>query len=187
MPDSSKPFFLEADTSDYAVGAILLQHGEMDCSTLIGVTTSKDPVSIFTDHKSLLFFTQARCISQHNACWVIELTNFLFTITYNKGSLNVLLDLLICHLSTADFDLEYKLLNTKAILLLSVFINQISSTLYNLPDTLFIQKAQSEDPTNNKIIQDLISKAIPPSEYSLENNLLLFCNLVLVPNKDLQL
>ncbi|KAJ9051662.1 hypothetical protein DSO57_1002362 [Entomophthora muscae] len=77
------------------------------------------------------------------------------------------------------------LTNTKVILPLSVFINQIYSTLYNFPDTFSIQKAQSEDPTTSKIIQDLLSKAIPPSEYLLENNLLLFCKLFLVTNKDL--
>ncbi|KAJ9067490.1 hypothetical protein DSO57_1038617 [Entomophthora muscae] len=69
----------------------------------------------------------------------------------------------------------------------SVFINRISATLFNFPDTYYIQKAQSKDPDSSKIIQDLLSKAMPPSEYSLENNLLLFRKLVMVPNKDLQL
>ncbi|KAJ9081742.1 hypothetical protein DSO57_1011336 [Entomophthora muscae] len=50
-------------------------------------------------------------------------------------------DLLSCHLTTANSDPEYKILNTKEILPLSVFINQISSTLYNFPDTFSIQKA----------------------------------------------
>ncbi|KAJ9075939.1 hypothetical protein DSO57_1030854 [Entomophthora muscae] len=83
-------------------------------------------------------------------------------MTCSLGSLNVLPDLLSCHPATADSDPEYK-------------------------HTYFIQKAQSEDPASNKIIQDLLSKAMPPLEYLLENNLLLFRKVVLVPNKDLQL
>ncbi|KAJ9086672.1 hypothetical protein DSO57_1001463 [Entomophthora muscae] len=104
-----------------------------------------------------------------------------------KGSLKILPDLLSRHLTTANSDHEHKHLNTKAVLPASVFINQISSTLFNFPDTYSIQKAQSEDPASNKIIQDLLSKAMSPSEYSLENNLLLFYKLIMVPNKDLQL
>ncbi|KAJ9077283.1 hypothetical protein DSO57_1018235 [Entomophthora muscae] len=126
-------------------------------------------------------------MSQQHACWVIELTNFLFTITYKKGSLNVLPDLLSCHPTTADSNPEYEILNTKAVLPSSVFINQIFLTLLNFPDIFFIQKAQSEDPTTNNIIQYLLSKAMPPSEYLLKNKLLLFQKLVLVPDKDLQL
>ncbi|KAJ9078155.1 hypothetical protein DSO57_1009849 [Entomophthora muscae] len=80
-----------------------------------------------------------------------------FTITYKKGSPKVLPDLLSCHPTTADSNLKYKRLNTKAVLPTSVFINQILATLFNFPDTYSIQKAQSEDPASNKIIQDLLS------------------------------
>ncbi|KAJ9079649.1 hypothetical protein DSO57_1033219 [Entomophthora muscae] len=75
-------------------------------------------------------------------CWVIKLTNFLFIITYKKGSLNVLPDLLSCHPTTAKSNPEYKRLNTKVVLPASVFINQISSTLFNFTDIYSIPKAQ---------------------------------------------
>ncbi|KAJ9060408.1 hypothetical protein DSO57_1031182 [Entomophthora muscae] len=100
-----------------------------------------------------------------------------------RRDINFLPDLLSCHPTTADSSPEYKCLNTKAVLPASVFINQIFLTLFNFPDTYFIQKAQSEDPATNKIIQYLLSKAMPPSEYSLENNLFFFFKLVMVPNK----
>ncbi|KAJ9089412.1 hypothetical protein DSO57_1013351 [Entomophthora muscae] len=45
--------------------------------------------------------------------------------------------------TTADSDPEYKCLNTKAVLPESVFINQISSILFNFPKTYSIWKAQS--------------------------------------------
>ncbi|KAJ9050809.1 hypothetical protein DSO57_1010809 [Entomophthora muscae] len=69
---------------------------------------------------------------------MIKLTNFSFTITYKKRSLNVLPYLLSCHPITADSNPEYKHLNTKAVLPASVFINQILSTLFNFPDTYSI-------------------------------------------------
>ncbi|KAJ9050598.1 hypothetical protein DSO57_1013015 [Entomophthora muscae] len=131
---------METNVSNYAIGAVLLQHGGMHwCCYLKGTS---NPVSIFKDHKKLLFFTQACCISQQHTQWVIEITKFLFTITNKKGSLNVLPDLLSCHPTTADSDPEYKHLYTKAVLPASVFINQILSTLFNFPDTYSIQKAQ---------------------------------------------
>ena len=46
------------------------------------------PVRVFSDHKNLEYFSQARTTSRRHARWAAALAAFDYTITYRKGASN---------------------------------------------------------------------------------------------------
>ena len=52
------------------------------------------PVRVFSDHKNLEYFSQARTTSLRHARWAAALAAFDYTITYRKGASNGLPDAL---------------------------------------------------------------------------------------------
>ena len=52
------------------------------------------PVRVFSDHKNLEYFSQARTTSRRHAMWAAALAAFDYTIIYRKGSSNGLPDAL---------------------------------------------------------------------------------------------
>jgi hypothetical protein len=98
-----KPFFLESDTSDYALGAVLSQNGEDGRLHPISFHSWKfttvnsfqewrhflegavHPITVYTDYKNLKYFMSARVLNRHQAHWSISLSRFNFMITYRPG------------------------------------------------------------------------------------------------------
>lgn len=221
MPDMAKPFVLETDASDYAVGAVLLQLGGDDMLHPVAFFSQKhlpaernypvhdkellaiikalkhwrrylegttETIQIHTDHKSLLYFTQSKLVSQRHARWILELTNFNISIHYKKGVENIVPDQLSRRPDLAASDEEYEKLNTAIVLPQSLFINQITTFLPNIPDSYSIMKSQEKDLQLAKIIKD-ISTNDPELDplYSLDNGILYYNKAAYVPDKDLQL
>ena len=116
--DTNKPFIMEADASDFALGSILSQQGdteelhpvafhsrkfdaaeinyEIHDKELLAIVDSfvqwrhflegsPHQVIVFSDHKNLAYFQNARVLNRRQARWAQFLTRFDFKITYRPG------------------------------------------------------------------------------------------------------
>ena len=115
--DTNKPFIMEADASDFALGSILSQQGdteelhpvafhsrkfdaaeinyEIHEELLVIVDSfvqwrhflegSPHQVIVFSDHKNLAYFQNARVLNRGQARWAQFLTRFDFKISYRPG------------------------------------------------------------------------------------------------------
>ena len=116
--DPQKPFIIEADTHDFALGSILSQQGddeklhplafhsrkfdaaeinyEIHDKELLAIVDSfaqwrhflegsPHQVTVFSDHKNLAYFQNARVLNRRQARWAQFLTRFDFKITYPLG------------------------------------------------------------------------------------------------------
>jgi len=70
-----------------------------------------NPVTVFTDHKNLLFFSQRRILTPRHARWSQILSEFRFILYYRPGPENVLADAASRHpqyqKETADYKQEF--------------------------------------------------------------------------------
>ena len=121
LPDLQQPFEIETDASDYAVGAVLTQHGHPVAyhSATLSDTVRKYPTYdkemysivqacrqwkhyilgketvIHTDHKPLQFVqTQGKLQNDRHQKWSAYLQQFHLNIKYKKGSTNHVADCL---------------------------------------------------------------------------------------------
>ena len=118
-PDPSKPFFLEANASDFALGVVLSQYGddgrlhpvgfhsrkclaaeikyEIHNKELLAIIDvfeewrhllegARHTVTIYTDHKNLEYFKNARVLNRRQARWSLFLSQFDYLIVYRPGS-----------------------------------------------------------------------------------------------------
>ena len=117
--DPHKPFIMEADASDFALGSILSQQGddeqlhpvafhsrkfnaaeinyEVHDKELLAIVDSFEQwrhllegslhqVLVYSDHKNLTYFHNARVLTRRQARWAQFLTRFEFKILYRPGS-----------------------------------------------------------------------------------------------------
>ena len=116
-PDTSKPFVIETDASDFALGGILSQyHNDILCPVafysrkmtsaeinyeihdkeLLAIIvcfyqwrplllSNFDPIIVYTDHRNLLYFSEAKKLNRHQARWSLFLSKFNFKIVYRAG------------------------------------------------------------------------------------------------------
>src|SRR6185312_13978870 len=116
--DTSKPFFLETDASDFAIAGILSQmdsseklhpvayysrklttaevNYEIHDKELLAIIASfhqwrslllgsSFPVTVYTDHKNLLYFTDAKHLNRRQVRWSLFLSDFNYQLIYRPG------------------------------------------------------------------------------------------------------
>jgi hypothetical protein len=119
LPDPSKPYRLEADSSDFATGAVLSQpdadgkwhpvaffskslnevqrNYEIHDKEMLAIIRALEewrhflegtehPVEIWTDHKNLEYFREARTLNRRQARWSLYLSRFDFALHHKPGS-----------------------------------------------------------------------------------------------------
>ena len=124
LPDPTLPFRMETDSSDFALGGVLLQksngkwHPVMYHSRKLNPAERNYPihekellalvdafrqwrhflhgncVHAYTDHKSIIHLVNQKRLSGRQARWMEFLSEFDFEIHYKKGQLNIVADAL---------------------------------------------------------------------------------------------
>ena len=103
---------------------------------------SEKPVIIHTDHKNLIYFTEARILNQRQARWSMELLLFDFKIKYIPGSSNTIPDALSRR--PDHFNPSNKETISAPMLQKNVFINNIQTLVQNpLDSEIFTNQRES--------------------------------------------
>jgi len=76
-PQDSEPFCIEADSSDFASGAVLSQQLPREDKWHL--------VEIWTDHKNLEYFMTAKKLNRRQARWSLYLARFNFKLIHRPG------------------------------------------------------------------------------------------------------
>jgi hypothetical protein len=128
LPDFTKTFVLECDTSGKGIGVVLMQVGrplaftskQLSEKNLGKPIYEKEMLAILhavelwrpyllgqrfqikTDHQSLKYFLEQRISSQEQQKWVTKLFGYDYEIIYKKGKDNVVADALSRNMKTKD-------------------------------------------------------------------------------------
>jgi hypothetical protein len=235
FPDTSKPFILETDASDFAVAGVISQDDdsgvlhpvsfysrklspaeinyEIHDKELLAIIVcfeqwrhlllgSKHPITVFTDHKNLVYFTSTKRLNRRQARWSLFLSDFDFNIIYRSGKSNGKPDALSRRpeyfpkggdsLRTLQFqtllDPNQFVMSTSCLmslvstqsenLLLAATYEQMSDTTSNSNETLLerIRDAQLKD----EFVTSLSREKLEP-HFSFIDNVLLVYDRVYVP------
>ncbi|QRW20575.1 Retrotransposable element Tf2 protein [Rhizoctonia solani] len=142
------------------------------------------PVQVFTDHRNLEYWMQARTFNQRHARWRVFLSDFNFEIHYCPGKQSGKPDALSRQLDYVDNPQE-----PEVMLLPEVFANTVEEELEIVTD---ICAKLKEDPSLEPIIKFLTEDAdnAPPSirkayrDYDWEEDLLWYCGKLVVPDSE---
>ena len=120
LHDPSKPFEVETDASDYAIGVVLYQDGKpiafeskkLDSAQCRYTVQEKELFAVIhalktwrhylygnhfvvtTDHESLKYFCDQLDLKGRKARWADLIQDFDFSVRYRKGSMNTVADAL---------------------------------------------------------------------------------------------
>jgi hypothetical protein len=104
------------------------------------------PITILSDHKNLLYFTNSNKRTQRHSRWELELANYNFMIKYITGKENYLPDALSRKEDFYEKDTVYEENKFKPLLDNKIFINQVMS--YALNSSLYNQILELQPSTN---------------------------------------
>lgn len=236
-PNANKPYIIECDASDYALGAVLSQIGddgklhpiafysrkftapeinyEVHDKELMAVVSSlaiwrqytlgaSFPVTIFTDHRNLLHFTTNQQLTRRQARWSLFLAEYVFSLEYRKGSLQGKADALSRRVdyqikegdelykhqfvtvlnpslfssipNSSDIDFAPPVLGGR----ISVLQTRTDSAS-TLAQVLGIPEALLDDTLAIQMMKELSTNDPQNLNWSIEDGVLLFDNLVYVP------
>ncbi|QRW16712.1 Retrotransposable element Tf2 protein [Rhizoctonia solani] len=142
------------------------------------------PVQVFTDHRNLEYWMQARTFNRRHARWRVFLSDFNFEIHYRPGKQSGKPDALSRRSDYLDVPLEPEIM-----LPTEVFANTSEEELEIVTE---IRSRLKEDPSLEQIIQFLTEDAdnAPPSiqkayrEYDWEEDLLWYRGKLVVPDHE---
>ncbi|KAF8756469.1 hypothetical protein RHS01_04227, partial [Rhizoctonia solani] len=142
------------------------------------------PVQVFTDHRNLEYWMQARTFNRRHAQWRIFLSDFNFEIHYRPGKQSGKPDALSRRLDYVDTSPELEVM-----LPTEVFANTSEEELEIVTE---IRSKLREDPSLESIIQFLTEDAdnAPPSirkayrDYDWEEDLLWYRGKLVVPDSE---
>ncbi|QRW20440.1 Retrotransposable element Tf2 protein [Rhizoctonia solani] len=142
------------------------------------------PIQVFTDHRNLEYWMQARTFNRRHARWRIFLSNFNFEIHYRPGKQSGKPDALSRRLDYIDMTPE-----PEVMLPAEVFANTSEEELEIVTE---IRAKLREDPSLDPIIQFLTEDAdnAPPSickayrDYDWEEDLLWYRGKLVVPDSE---
>ncbi|KAF8754661.1 hypothetical protein RHS01_05915 [Rhizoctonia solani] len=142
------------------------------------------PIQVFTDHRNLEYWMQARTFNRRHARWRIFLSDFNFEIHYCPGKQSGKPDALSRRSDYVDSPVE-----PEVMLPSEVFANTSEAELEIVTE---IQKRLREDPSLEPIIQFLTEDAdnAPPSirkayrDYDWEEDLLWYRGKLVVPDSE---
>ncbi|QRW25579.1 Retrotransposable element Tf2 protein [Rhizoctonia solani] len=142
------------------------------------------PVQVFTDHRNLEYWMQARTFNWRHARWRVFLSNFNFEIHYRPGKQSGKLDALSRQLDYVDLPTE-----PEVMLPAEVFANTLEEEVEIVTE---IRSKIREDPSLEPIIQFLTEDAedAPPSiqkaywDYDWEEDLLWYQGKLVVPDSE---
>ncbi|KAF8752651.1 Encoded by [Rhizoctonia solani] len=143
------------------------------------------PIQVFTDHRNLEYWIQARTFNRRHAQWRIFLSNFNFEIHYRPGKQSGKPDALSRRSDYVDSPQE-----PEVMLPAEVFVNTSETELKIVTE---IQDKLKDDPSLEPIIQFLTEDAdnAPPSirkafwDYDWEEDLLWYQGKLVVPDSEL--
>ncbi|QRW20573.1 Retrotransposable element Tf2 protein [Rhizoctonia solani] len=142
------------------------------------------PIQVFTDHRNLEYWMQARTFNRRHARWRIFLSNFNFEIHYCPGKQSGKPNALSRRSDYIDSPVE-----PEVMLPSEVFANTSEAELEIVTE---IRNRLREDPSLEPIIQFLTEDAdnAPPSiwkayrDYDWEEDLLWYCGKLVVPDSE---
>ena len=150
------------------------------------------PITIYTDHRNLEYFTETKVLNRRQARWSELLANYNFTIVYRPGKSMGKPDAMsrrhdFSEGSKASDAPAHTLLKPRQLQLAAVRTSSSESRL--LSD---IRAAQPDDPALKTLLPFLRDPEIPRDDdvqrqlrgFSYNNNLVLFNGLVYVPDDD---
>ena len=235
--DPMRPFVLETDASDYALGAVLSQSGrdgllhpiayhsrkftaaeinyEIYDKELLAIVDSfevwrhflegaQHPITVFTDHKNLLYFTTSRVLNRRQARWSISLSRFDFQLHYRPGPLQGKPDALSRQAAYAPKigDESYEQQRTILLkpdcfhgLIASSSFTLCSARIAHLDDPLLpaVRDGLVNDVWAHKLMARLQDPSLPPvgqeklEDFEVQDGLLYFRGLLYVPEGEARL
>eukprot|EP01132_Coremiostelium_polycephalum_P010890 gene10890-13341_t len=186
IPDVTKPFKIETDASDYAIGAVLLQEdniigfhsrvlhehernystSEKECLSVIDALKHwrnyviDSDIEIITDHQALEILNKPTLMkNQRIIRWQLFMQEFKYTITYRPGRKNYAADALSRPPITNNVNV-----NSIQVEKATVDVSVEEEDKINYVDLKDIIKFQSEDPELKYIVEYLKNGNLPEDE-----------------------
>lgn len=224
--DPAQPITIEADASDFAIGACLSQpdstgrlhpvafyskklspaelNYEIYDKELLAIVVSfqewrvylegaRHTITIFSDHKNLLYFTTTKVLNRRQTRWSELLNSYDFKITYRPGPANSKADALsrrsdLMPLSfkpqpSSIFTTDKK--DPTSLRYNSTAVLAATSLVLSETEKTIIQ-AYGKDPATNRLLEQFRNDKIPPDNpYKLtKEGLILFNGFTFLPNSN---
>ena len=215
------PFFVKADSSDYAMGAVLLQQHEEEKlypaafysrkfsaseinyevhdKELLAVVSAfriwrrflegaRHEVTVFTDHKNLMYFTTSKVLNRRQARWSMFLYGFEFKLVYRPGTKQCLSDALSRRSDYSILPEDEAFINQKATILKRTVdeVNQVGIRC-TVDKSILLQiiQATKSDHWFLGIKDKIVTGNLEPFKY--EDGIVYYKNLLYVPSEKLRL
>jgi hypothetical protein len=213
--DPSRPFIVETDGSDFALGAVLSQvkddgalhpiafysrkfsaaeiNYQIYDKELLAIVSAfehwrnylygtQHQVTVYTDHKNLLYYTTTRTLNRRQARWSLFLSEFNFVIQYRPGKEQGKPDALSRRSEYKPKEGEEAIVQQQQVVLKPEMLKLAASYTTPEDDMLLthVRKALETDELGSKIFKSLSNGEL--SEFSADDGLLYYKGLLYLPD-----